>query len=542
MMVMDNAGACLRELARRNVKLILHGHRHHQHFARIAVDPATAQSLEIAVLSAGTPTEGGGASSFRHGFNVIRVYADDRLEVEMFEAEPDGGTFCPVRRFDVVPLEQHARVQFERCRQGGALWCRRVVCIVEINDYGDAHVVREFRGVKTPRERVTEFPAAFPAKASSGMIEGYRAASLSEHGPGVTVQIEAEQPGSVSARVIFKGVGLQHGDDPVDLMTEFQANNAFALNRWQFESMYPVRRDYLETMSFRSPAGLAVEELVLHLRFPNATGLPMRLDLRSMDGDPGAELGTGRPSHTLVRLESQHIVEARIMHPVPNAVYQINWDLEETAPTVEDPAIEQAIGRSIALRAWLAGLDPVDLPADLVGLLTDCESWVREKLVKDSAPDSAPVRPLHFALFSYVQPARRLQVVVSNYDDTDLRRKSTYPFGLGLPGRAFKSADAAVFTRPFDWQSGRPLGYYSGDSATSSRPPQVPEVAMLAIPLAPPEAADWPYAVWQISTDYAGTRLHTADTATDKALEEVIAALQENLTEALWSIMQAPTQ
>jgi hypothetical protein len=43
----------------------------------------------------------------------------------------------------------------------------------------------------------------------------------------------------------------------------------------------------------------------------------------------------------------------------------------------------------------------------------------------------------------------------------------------------------------------------------------VKEAVILGVPLAPPEAPDWPYAVLQVSTDDPSRRLKTADTASD---------------------------
>jgi len=535
MMVMDNAGAFLRELARCNVKLVLHGHKHHQHFARIAVDPATSQGLEIAVLSAGTPTEGISAGNFRHGFNIIRVNSDDHLTVEIFEAEPDGGTFFSKQNFEVVPSEQHARAQFEQRQQRYELLCRRMVCIADINDYGDAHFVREFRGVKTQCERLSAFPTTLAAHASSGSIEDFRVSALSSHGPGVKFNIESQERNRITGRVMFNGSGLQRGEDPIDIMTEFQGNNAFALNRWQFDSMYPDRDDYLESVSFRAPESVAVNELVLHLQFPTTKGLPKRLDFRWREGGLGAKQWSSFKPQMLVRLESQNAVGARIMYPVPNAEYQINWDLQEAVPNNAKPATGSAIAGALKLRNWLAGLNSDGLPSHLVKVLDATEAWARKKLVVDNYG----AQLLNYALYSYDNVKCQLRVVASNYHAEDERRNWVFQFGLGLPGRAFKTAEVAVFTRPFDWKSGRALGYMTGRATSAKDSPFEPEATILAIPLAPPEAPDWPFAVLQISTDEPTIRLHTVDTPTVKLLEEVIGAVQENLRDEFLSIMHA---
>src|SRR5207302_6426286 len=123
-------------------------------------------------------------------------------------------------------------------------------------------------------------------------------------------------------------------------------------------------------------------------------------------------------------------VEARIMHPLPNTIYQINWDLEDATPPIEDPAVEHAIGRALALRAWLAALHTHggSLPPDLLEVLKAAEQWVREKLVAEPLPDA---RPLSAVLFCYLESEKQLQTLSSNYEPGDPRVKWAFPFGLG---------------------------------------------------------------------------------------------------------------
>jgi hypothetical protein len=238
MMVMDNAGAFLSELAQLGIKLVLHGHKHHQHFARIHVDLATRQTLEIAVLSAGTPTKGNNPGAYRHGFNVIRVDRDDYIKIETFEAEPNGGTYLSARNFDIALPGAQARQHFEEFQNEIGTWCRRMICTADINKFGDASFRREFYGVQTSKDILKEF-SAFRGEVKDGVIEAFRVWNLSNHGPGVMIS-ERKQPvmNKMDVRVDFKGNGLQKDDLPIDFVTEFEGHNAFALNLWQLKSMH----------------------------------------------------------------------------------------------------------------------------------------------------------------------------------------------------------------------------------------------------------------------------------------------------------------
>ena len=121
----------------------------------------------------------------------------------MYKAPPEFGTFEPDLSFDLVPQEQHDRERYQANATKLPLRCRRLLCSADINVYGDARFVREFRGVRALEEPVHDLPALFAAEAKSGLVEAYVARSLSNHGPAVSARPTRINAHRVEAKISF---------------------------------------------------------------------------------------------------------------------------------------------------------------------------------------------------------------------------------------------------------------------------------------------------------------------------------------------------
>jgi len=530
MMVMDNAGAFLSELGHRGIRLVLHGHKHHQHFARIAVQAASKPRLEVAVLSAGTPTRGRTALVRRHGFNTIEVTSDQHVTIRMHES--DGGTFSKKAEFDLIPHEEQARWQYEQNKLKGPLVGRRMVCEVEVNGFGDARFGREFWGIQTTHKDVKTIPNIFTAHAPSGFVEGYRAQSLSLRGPGVMVRAKRIALNEVHATIEFKYSGLQPEHEPIDFLTEFQSNNAFALNRWQFRQMYPERHDFSEDVQFMTPAGVALEEMVVHVRFASEAQLPKRIDLRWKDQHEGEDGWKTLPAPMILRIQRQSVIQVQISFPKPNAIYQVIWDLEEGA---RGPSDETDIARCIALRTSLARLSTGGISTKLRDAVKIAEVGFRDEWRLEEGAR------LHAALYYYDSCEAKLKCLFADYPEGDPRHTSFFKFGLGIAGRAFKASTAVTFVKPHDDTRSQTTGYVKGDGSCAAVPSEIPEEMIVAFALAPPGAPDWPYAVLQLSSDLPSPRLTAAARRQDQTLAAYGFALNSILSEELELILRLET-
>ncbi len=522
MMVMDNAGAFLSELTELDIKLVLHGHKHHQNFARISINPTRRDRASLAVLSAGTPTESNNPGAFRHGFNVIRIDENDKITIEMYEAPPNGGTFGVP--YEVIPLqtdEEFSEERFKISKESLGVYCERMICIADINEFGDATFRREIYNIKTTNKDLTSF-FSFKGSVTDGTVEAFQVKTLTDDGRGVTIQTRPSTCRSVdevTAKVSFEGTGLQKSHPPVSLFTEFKGHNAFALNEWQLKCMRlssgtPEKQDRIESVKFMVFDEFAVEELMLVIKFPETIELPKRAEL-NIDG-------AYMDSPKIFRMKTQNILQAIIKFPKRNANYEINWDV--------DGEIDSAEGQhAVAIREWLwKNRNDTDIKKKFHDMASKTLVTILKKMIP-----SATEKSFNVALFAYDSTKGNLSCIADNYENEKDRKNGSFKFGQGLPGRAFKSATVAEFIKPANINKDSFIGYIRGDGKLIEQADDIPESMILAFPLCPIDAPDWPYAVLQISTDNPNMK----STPSDQVLATVKEALMNAWTQRLIQMM-----
>jgi predicted MPP superfamily phosphohydrolase len=103
MMVLKNAGAFISEVAGRGVRLVLSGHKHHQHLSRVTINPESDEKLEVTVLNTGTPTARRHPGRFGHNFSVIDIYPRSGARITRYRS--DGGAFNETEPFWAETIE-----------------------------------------------------------------------------------------------------------------------------------------------------------------------------------------------------------------------------------------------------------------------------------------------------------------------------------------------------------------------------------------------------------------------------------------------------
>jgi len=360
------------------------------------------------------------------------------------------------------------------------------------------------------------------------------ARSLSDDGPNVTAQVTRNGSNQVTAVIEFTSPLLPDAP-PFDFAVDFFGNNAFALNRWQFDCMYPTRNDHEEHLVCRIPPDIAVEELIMHVRFPRdergRRRLPRQFSVRVGSGLEGHALEWQHlPTTGLIKIEPQGEAVLRIAHPIPGARYEIRWIIEESPdPTAHADEIQ----RALQLRSYFSRVAVGNLPLGIARVL---QRVATEASVELCEPGHRA--QLDVALFVYDAEKRALRYLVGTHSlsPRDPRRDACYPFGQGPVGRAFKSGVVGRFQKRNDPPARKPWFYVLPDGSPVTASEQVPEHAMLAFPWAPVEASDWPFAVVVVSTDQPVGRLKIADTATDVSIERFARAI-DALTDDLWDMI-----
>jgi len=457
------------------------------------------------------------------------VYGDRHIKISQFEA-PAGGTFRERDPIDLAPPEEQDRRRHLAERTALQVTCERMLCIADIDPYGDTRFYREFREVSTTKYAVEKLPGPYVASTSAGFVEAFRAQAMSSWGPQISLQFsEGQANNKLSAEIRFASPGLQKDVLPIDFVVQFYGNNCFALNRWQYECMYPPceAHECNESLSFQVPADIAVSELILHARFPDEMPLPVRLDVRQKIVVGDAQHVRALSPRSVVRIDTQRIVQVRVPYPRLNSIFELSWQPQDNVYPKDNTPEETDIRRALVLRQRFGCLRAEEVTEDLRTLLQDLELEARQTLGvgETDQPEAYDV-----ALFVFdTQDNIIIRYLVGSYEESDPRRLGRYKFGLGLPGRAFKSGAPVAFRRPAYSPSERPWGYVFPDGRPVTNGADVPEAVILAIPAAPPNARDWPYAVVQISTDSPRLLLKTANTPSDNSVERFCAAVRESL-------------
>ena len=223
----------------------------------------------------------------------------------------------------------------------------------------------------------------------------------------------------------------------------------------------------------------------------------------------------------IVKIESQREIQIRIAYPLPNAVYELSWSLVANRYDDGNEVRGRGIARAQVLRGKLAALTPSTVPPRLLELLARFELISRDVLGVGAMNQK---QAYNISLFVFDACPASLRHLAGNHLASDPRSKAVYAFGLGTVGRAFKSGEVAAFRRPSAPPAERPWGYVLPDGNPIAVASDVPESAILAFPLAPAEARDWPYAVLQLSTDDPRMLLKTTNTASDVSVEKLAGA------------------
>ena len=520
MMVMGNAGALLHEVTEARIRLILHGHKHHQHFTKVSISAADRPHDEVCVLSAGTPTAGVPTALFTHGFNVIDVHSNERVTVKRFGASARGDAFELNEEFDCINETSASVARFAENREKLAHRCDRLLCIAQINDYGDASFVRHFSRVRACSSVSHGFRDPFPARSAAGVVECVRARAASQDGTDVVALPERVAANDVSCRVIFDD-GLRRDHGGIDIAMDFFVGNAYALNGWQLENMYREQPDGgKEFLSCLVPADLAPRELLLHVRFPSEIAYPRRFSLRKKTIDAsGRRNWETLKSNLIVLVEPEFIAQARIEYPIPGTTYELRWSIPRNR-VVESPAIAQSQRLALELRSAL-GSSSLKFSGPALGALL--QRLTREAASSLTANNTSDIQ---VAIFGFDNERKVLKYVAGTHAEEDVRKKASYAYGHGPVGRAFKASSVSVFAKPSRSPSAQAWGYILPNGNPVTEAEQVPEAALLAFPLVLKDALAWPYGVLTISTDNPAAQLKTIDTAIDPAVQLFARAVQ----------------
>ncbi|PRY06010.1 hypothetical protein B0G73_108262 [Paraburkholderia sp. BL25I1N1] len=551
-MIMENAGTLLQQLLMRRVPLVLHGHKHHRHFARLKTRLRDGTDREISVLAAGTPTEDNSSEKRPHSFNVLRISSTHRVAIDVYEAPSEDGSFERQDEIQLTSEHEYAQRSFARLKVSKQLYCNRMFHSALVDESGNALLAREFAGVKT-KSPIQEFPYDFPASCEQGEIHTANAAISTHVGPTASTSFRWLPNGDASCRVSFGERGLQVDDEPIDFYMSYQANNAFALDSVQYAYMYPkFSGERTEHMIYSVPDCLAVEELYLQLRFPAGMQIPSKLDLQ-MAPHRGATANewSKMPSGSVTLVHSSQMILARIPAPDPGSAYRFLWEVpkKEWTSSHQHKRLEGALA-GVRKRLSSATADALVIAQGIQDFLIASSQLASKLLAADPAREGELYDHLAAYLFAYDRDSGVLHPIgVAGRADQSVE---TFGYGLGLPGRAFKTGEVTVFdpeapdviraqtsvndhyvveSRP-QRTVGSTVGELVGraiDSETSNDA----ACASVALPMACEGENQQPFAVILLSFNGFTGLLRLSDTYSERSLSELSAGAHLLLTQLI---------
>lgn len=540
-MIMENAGTLLQELLVREVPLVLHGHKHHRHFARLRTRLHDGSDREISVLAAGSPTEDNASDKRPHSFNVLRITNDHRVLIDVYEAPSEEGSFKLHDKIHLTSEHEYAQRGYARLKDSKSLYCSRMFHSALINESGDALLAREFTGVKT-KSTISEFPYDFPATCKQGGIHTAKAYISTNLGPTASTRFGWLSNLDATCRVSFGERGLKIDDEPIDFYMSYQADNAFALDSLQYGYMYPgYEGERTEHMIYSVPECLAVEELYLQLRFPSGSSIPQKLDLeKAHSRDAASHEWSRMPSGSVTFVHSSSMVLARIAAPDPGSAYRFLWEVP-TKSWVRTALHKRLEGGLDAVRARLSTMDAPLLAVGIQNFLSAVRGLASKSLAGDPAREADLQAHLAACLFAYDRQMGRLNPIgVAGRPEQSIQ---SYGYGMGLPGRAFKTGEVTVFDpeapdairgqtvvddkrlvierRP-DWANRVTVGQLTGQNGAASAPEIAPSAAV-AFPMFCEGESEQPFAVLLLSFDGFTGLVRLSDTYSERSLSEVSA-------------------
>ncbi len=506
MLVLANAGAFLSEAARLGVRLILSGHKHHQHFSRVTINAETPDQTELCVLNTGSPTAGKVPGTHGYNFSVIDIHRHGGAKIVPYHSE--GGTFGPEPAFWTEGVEASGKALLRETARLRNCECKRVSLVVEIGPDGDGRYVSEVRGFRyIGPKRIDSIPGELRITVGTGQIERLQVTSDS---PGSPIRdlnwsewARREQRGQI--RLTRR---ITNENEPFDFTYKCYLTNGFAMSAQQARNMYPEMTgepvEFAELGLARLPIPTA--EATMLVKLPEGfvvQGDPW-LSVTHQDGSPEHRLEESYRTHLLFHKHS-NVIFVRLPFAPLGPTYRLMWKLCDAPPPAGQHIASRLRGTAAAAEAKLQRLAQNAVQNDAVSdLLSVIESRARDQF-KIAASETEPLS-LDIMVFNHAD--KKLRVAAANYSSTDPRWRHAIDYGDGIAGRAYKMNRVSLFLKAQARIHGLPYFYaLATGEPISEDGNEIPDEALLSLPLCHPEHTDAIFGILNISSRQATSSL-----------------------------------
>lgn len=492
-LVFENSGTFMREMVKNDFDLILHGHKHYSNFTRVRYQLSANEIGEVGVLAAGTATVKGGNQYGANSYNVIRVFDQGRVQLEIWEYGGAQGlhyalhTPYPFELFDAEGLKRRALRRHYRRHQIKAN-CLSVTH--ELHPDGRAEVTYAVEGLVATGRNLSGYQTR--GSFDIGIMRGLdldsatKMAGMTREEPG-----PAPQPATAEERLkalrrmdltILFNRGLGRLDKPMDFGLSYSLVSGYAMSDWEFEVLYPPGR---RTNEAGEPLQEPLESTFQVVWFP-LDRLRMRVKLPSVITDApyidvfrnpsivGQELVDGRgvlrcppekadrserdaymreAEEGRLRREQDNTWLLEIDNPMVGCRYVINWRLPRVSRRALPTALiaEAETFREILVRYRKSRLAKASVSDSKIAAVREVFGWLYQ-LFRRTLPSIDSEERFDVVLFTYdaKDPTQTPALVavegLVNGEELpepywDLR----LPPGVGNAGTCFKRGEVCVY-------------------------------------------------------------------------------------------------
>lgn len=448
-LVLVNAGSLLVELAKHQVDLILHGHKHYTAFSRVIIN-VDGRDYEIAVLGAGSATKIMDHEPKGNSYNLITIWSDGMVTSQQFVVQ-QGGTFAPIPGEPTVcqSTETAGQKAFTRAL-ADAEWCIGSCGMkLQVNEWGDAIHTFELKDCRVLPERVTD---SFVLERSTdfGYYRDFTFTDLSGNVPGARPTTTYDRRKDPTGSAIWSTARCQLDlgrevtslSEPINFSLELPLYAAFAMDsEEQAERGSPYVRGMEGT---RITICYPAEEVSVSIDVEGYDFSETHLDLAILDARRRRQERLEKAARHELKTDAGGI-RLRLVKPRVGWDYEVRWRLKDRPPAELELGVPTlAAGWVKVLRRELLrnrGPDS-NLYAELKGTL---ERIVHE--LRGSFPSIDREEQFDASFMVYDEESKCLVIISSLFPPDSKIWGWALPPGFGICGRAFKTNRVTIYFR-----------------------------------------------------------------------------------------------
>jgi 3',5'-cyclic AMP phosphodiesterase CpdA len=468
LMTFYNAGTFMRELSRRGIDIVLHGHRHFAGFTVVSYDFADQGRRDVGVLAAGSASHKSRCDPLGWNLNVVRVYDDEQVEIEQRYFTLDAPRADSTHRVLLRDLQGVAALRRRRLAHQKSVRLSQLRKVVRLtrDGYSEIQVIFE-HCVPIPAGGIDALPLSHSPVVRPAYVRGLKLRPTVE-----LPQAQLRLDGATSGLRLIEGHLLlgslrRDSDDPFDTGYAYRLMNGHALDAAEFERKYDRGSDPWEFATLTCDED--AQQLELRVEFPDSIAVKsLAVDavaLHTPRGTPGLDQEHHQETQRikyLLRSESDALVLS-VPGPIPDFHYRIRWRYSPATPP--EPAHIQRIAqleelcRVLVEQARIAsevGGTQAPLQLEVEGCLQQIVRGLEKQY-----PASAPDEELGASLMvtepraTGARHARRLRFVATTIAGLPrLFPEAMFP-GEGCAGFAFEKRRVVFYNGISD-----ELGYY----------------------------------------------------------------------------------